>query len=110
VAVTAGRRRGDLAAVDIEEADGDAVDADLTRVLDAVGIGVAPDPVADGGRGGRAVAEIDVDITVVGGRQGPGGRLGDDVQAEPARGAELRVLAVGADAHLEGRARTGQFD
>src|SRR5206468_1597070 len=103
VAVTAGGRRGDLAAVDIEKADGDAVDAGLTRVLDTVGIGVAPDPVADGGSGGRAVAEIDVDVTVVGGRQGPGDRLGDDVQAEPARGAEVRVLAVGADAQLEGR-------
>ena len=110
VAVTAGRRGRDLVAVGVEQLDGDAVDAGLARILDAVAVGVGPDPVADGGRGRRAVAEVDVDVTPVGGSQVPGGRLGDDDDVEPARGAEVRVLAVGADAHLEGRAHAGHVD
>ena len=42
----------------VEQLDGDAVDAGLAGVLDAVAVGVVPDPVAD--RAGAAVAEVDV--------------------------------------------------
>src|SRR5205085_2341325 len=47
VAVAGGDRGGDHRASGVQELDGDAVDPRLSGVLNAVGVGVLPDPVAD---------------------------------------------------------------
>src|SRR5205823_58560 len=85
----AGRRGGgDRHAVAVEELDGGAVDAGLTRVLHAGAVGVEPQTVAD--RAGAVIAEVDV------GAVGTG--------RERQRGDVGRRDAV----EVEGRSQTGR--
>src|SRR6185369_14036404 len=92
-AVAAGRGGGDHGAGAVEELDGDAVDTGLAAVLDAVGVGVAPDPVAD--RGGAAIAEVDVGAHLAAG-EGDGRGVGG--------GGAIQVVG-GGHAGRQGRAR-----
>ena len=73
--VVAVARRGgsDDVVAAVEQLDGDAVDAGLAGILDAVAVGVDPDPVAD--RSGAAVAEVDVGTAGAGG-EGEGRDVG----------------------------------
>src|SRR5204863_7081197 len=84
VAVPGARGRADDVAATVEELDGGAVDANLTGVLNAVAVGVEPQPVAH--RAGAAVAEVDV-RAVLAGRQAEGGDVGrrDAVEVEGRR-------------------------
>jgi len=57
---------------------------------------------------GRAVAEIDVDVTPVGGCQGPEAALETTFRLnQPEAPKCVFLLALAHDAHLEGGTRTG---
>src|SRR5207253_1129670 len=72
---------GDDVVGGVEHLDGDAVEAALAGILDAVAVAVEPHPVTHGG--GALVAEVDVGPGVAGGeRQGGDVRRGDAVEVE----------------------------
>src|SRR5436309_8640178 len=79
VAVAAGGRGGHDVVGGVEQVDGDAVEAGLAGILDAVAVAVDPEAVTDGR--GALIAEVDVRPGVTGG-EGEGGdaRRGDAVE------------------------------
>ena len=95
--VSVGQLSVDDSAAGVEEIDGYVVDAGVTVVLDAVGVGVFPDIVADGG--GNLVDGADISFGVAGEtdleRAGEGGAFRNKGDADVFVGVEGSEIAAG---------------